>query len=220
MGVYMVCFTFLTKIMTLQKLDYWLQERSLKSGWNFHCTDLLRWQYYYYKKISSNKFLAKHFYFYLFFSGNLFEYFSLRREWNMTLFWMDIIWTRKVMLYCVVTTAFFMFTIISYVRFKLFSCMQPKAMPTVNSLEDYLGVMKSMREWRTQFGNEYLGISGIWEAWTPTPKAVRSQSHHMNRMETHIFFVCFLLVILLKIVVFSPSFTVQFLKKELLKFLV
>ena len=63
MGVYIVCFTFLTKIMTLQKLDYWLQEPSLKSGWNFHCTDLLRWQYYYYKKISSDKFLAKTFLF-------------------------------------------------------------------------------------------------------------------------------------------------------------
>lgn len=110
----------------------------------------------------------------------------------MTLFWMDIAWTRKVVLYCVVTTAFFMFTVISYVKFKFFSCMQAKAMPTVNSLEDYLGVMKSMREWRTQFGNEYLSISGIWEAWTPTtPRAVRSQSHHMNRMETHIFLFVF-----------------------------
>lgn len=99
----------------------------------------------------------------------------------MTLFWMDIAWTRKVVLYCVVTTAFFMFTVTS-----------AKAMPTVNSLEDYLGVMKSMREWRTQFGNEYLSISGIWEAWTPTtPRAVRSQSHHMNRMETHIFLFVF-----------------------------
>lgn len=80
----------------------------------------------------------------------------------MTLFRMDIVWTRKGVLYCVVTIAFFMFTIILYVKF--FSCMQPKLMPTVNSLEDYLGVMKFMREWRTQFGNEYLGISGIWEA--------------------------------------------------------
>lgn len=37
--------------------------------------------------------------------------------------------------------------------------MQAKAMPTVNSLEDYLGAAKSMREWRTQFGMNTLSIS-------------------------------------------------------------
>ena len=170
----MVCSTFLAKTMILQKLDYWLQEPSWKSDWNFHCTDLLRWQYYYYKKISSKKFLANTFLFLSLLEWKLIWILLFEKGVEYDTFWMDVFWTRKGVLYCFVTTAYFMFTIILYVKFKYFSCMQPKVMPTVNSLEEYLGVMKSMREWRTWFVNEYVGISGIWEAWTPTtPRAVR-----------------------------------------------
>lgn len=112
----------------------------------------------------------------------------------MRLLQMNVVWTRKGESCRVVAIAFLVFSVILYVKLKFFSCMQPKTTPTENSLEDYLGLMESIREWISQFGNKYLGISGVWEARIPTtPRAVRSQSYHMDRMKTqsfHLFVFC------------------------------